>query len=168
MWSQWVWVRRRVSSRGWVSNSAVELAAEQAQAGAGVEDDDLAVGADFDAGGVAAVVDGGRAGCGDGAADAPEGHARGPGARDLPSVLAIYSWGLVAHCWEYASLFRARLKVRMCESPRCAQQIGTPGPRRSEKAMANLRTADGGRATRPARRPKAEGWRAQGQESRRA
>ena len=38
-----------------------QLAPQQPQSRAGVEDDDLAIGADLDAGGVAAVMDGGRA-----------------------------------------------------------------------------------------------------------
>lgn len=49
-----------------------ELAAERAQTGAAVENDDLVIGADFDAGSVAAVADGSWARSGDGAADAPE------------------------------------------------------------------------------------------------
>jgi hypothetical protein len=49
-----------------------ELATQGAEAGAAVENDDLALGADFDAGGIAAVADGGGAGSGDGATDAPE------------------------------------------------------------------------------------------------
>jgi hypothetical protein len=49
-----------------------ELATERAQAGATIENDDLVIGADFDAGGIAAVPNGGWAGSWDGAADAPE------------------------------------------------------------------------------------------------
>jgi hypothetical protein len=49
-----------------------ELATERTQAGAAIENDDLVVGADFDAGCISAVTNGGRTGSGDGAADAPE------------------------------------------------------------------------------------------------
>src|SRR5262249_6191996 len=49
-----------------------QLAAERAQAGAAVENDDLVIGADLDARGVSAVANGGWAGCGDRAADAPK------------------------------------------------------------------------------------------------
>ena len=49
-----------------------QLAPQQPQPGAGVEDDDLAIGADLDTGSVAAVMDGGRARGRNGAAHAPE------------------------------------------------------------------------------------------------
>jgi len=49
-----------------------QLATERAQAGASVENDDLALGADFDAGSVAAVADSGWAGSWNRAADAPK------------------------------------------------------------------------------------------------
>src|SRR6266850_6828497 len=49
-----------------------ELATERTQTCATVENDDLVVGADFDAGSIAAVADGGWARGWDGAADAPE------------------------------------------------------------------------------------------------
>ena len=69
-----------------------ELAAERAQAGAAVENDDMVIGADFDAGGVAAVADGGRAGCGDGAADTPEFEVRRRFASGLnPRVLPSFA-----------------------------------------------------------------------------
>jgi hypothetical protein len=51
--------------------------AQSAQAGAGVEDDDVGAGTDFDAGGVAAVTDGARPRRGNRAANAPEFYGRG-------------------------------------------------------------------------------------------
>ena len=45
---------------------------EQAHSRAGIEDDDLAIGADFDTGSIAAVLDGARPGRRDGAAHTPE------------------------------------------------------------------------------------------------
>ena len=68
-----------------------ELTAEEAQAGAAIEDNDLAIGADFDAGSVAAVADGAWAGSWDGAADAPE-FEKGGGFRDeIMPVLVCFS-----------------------------------------------------------------------------
>jgi hypothetical protein len=49
-----------------------EREAEFAQAGAAVENNDVVAVADFNAGGVAAVADGGRSGRGNGAANTPE------------------------------------------------------------------------------------------------
>jgi len=49
-----------VQGDGLFAEFAGQFAAEGAQPGAGVEDDDLAAAADFDAGGVAAVMNGGR------------------------------------------------------------------------------------------------------------
>src|SRR5882672_9014100 len=49
-----------------------QLTSEQAQTGTGVEDDDLAIGAHFDTGSVAAIVDGARTGSWNGASHAPE------------------------------------------------------------------------------------------------
>ena len=45
------------------------------QAGTGVQDDEVAAVTDFDAGGIAAIAHGARAGRGDGTADAPEFYA---------------------------------------------------------------------------------------------
>jgi len=53
--------------------------AQFADAGAGIEDDDIAAPAGFDAGGVAAVADGLGAWDGDGTADAPEADGEGIG-----------------------------------------------------------------------------------------
>jgi hypothetical protein len=50
---------------------------QRAQAGAGVENDDVVAGADLDAGGVAAVTDGARPRRGNRAANAPEFYGRG-------------------------------------------------------------------------------------------
>jgi hypothetical protein len=54
-----------------------ERPAQSAQARAGVEDDDVGTGTDFDAGGVAAVTDGARPRRGNRAANAPEFYGRG-------------------------------------------------------------------------------------------
>jgi hypothetical protein len=49
-----------------------QLASEQAQAGSGIEDDDLSPDANFDAGGIASVMDGGGSRGGNGATNAPK------------------------------------------------------------------------------------------------
>ena len=53
-----------------------EREAEFAQARAAIKDDNVVVVADFDAGGVAAIADGGRPRCGNGSADTPEFYVR--------------------------------------------------------------------------------------------
>ena len=76
MWSQWVWVsRQRQIDRG-AAEFLVERQPQLANAGAGIEDDDVAVGADLDAGRVASVTDRGRAGHRNRSAHAPEFYPR--------------------------------------------------------------------------------------------
>ena len=63
---------KQCNFHGGVVELGKELPTEGAQTGATVENDDLVIGADFDAGSVAAVADGSWARSRDGAADTPE------------------------------------------------------------------------------------------------